>query len=74
MALCLCQQLDKQYLCVSALLETFLLWESACVCPSARAAHRHEPVDSAAISGARASVAAYRINTKACRQLMEGWR
>lgn len=36
MALCICQRLDKQYLCVSALLETSLLWESGCVRPPVR--------------------------------------
>lgn len=32
--------LDEQYSCVSALLETVLLWESDRVCPSARATQR----------------------------------
>lgn len=36
MALCICQRLDKQYLCVSALLESLLLWESGCVRPPVR--------------------------------------
>lgn len=71
MALCICQQLDKQYLCVSALLETFLLWESDCTCPSTQAMQRCErvPTNSSVISGARASAAADRTNVKACGQL-----
>ena len=56
---------------VSALLETFLLWESDCVCPSAQATQRCEsvPTNSAVVSGARASAAAYRTDVKACGQL-----
>lgn len=71
MALCICQQLDKQYLCVSALLETFLLWESDCMCPCAQAMQRCErvPTNSSVISGARASTVPYRTDMKARRQL-----
>lgn len=71
MALCICQQQDKQYLCVSALLETFLLWEFDCTCPPTQAAARGKCValNSAAIPAARASAAAYRPNMEARRQL-----
>lgn len=53
MTLSICQRLDKQCCRVSALLETFMLWESGCMRPPVRAVQGREraPMNSSAISG-----------------------